>query len=225
MTHSPVRLAAILLFSLACSTTMTACGSKESGSDMPKIAAGADVPPPAGKQWSDVVNATPESGFVMGNPNAAAKLVEYGSYTCSHCRDFTAEAAEPLRKMVDTGRLSYEFRSFLRDPYDMAMAMIARCGGAETFFPMTEQLFGNQNAFFDVVQKVDENRQKAIMSLPPEKRFIALAQSVNLIDFAKQRGMAEDKVNQCLADSKTGERLVTDAQEGGKQYAISGTPT
>lgn len=216
----------VLLSALALSLGTTACGDKKDASaQTEKIAPGANVPPPAGKQWSDVVRETPEMGVVMGNPDAPAKLIEYGSYTCPHCADFTAEAAEPLRKMVNTGRLSYEYRSFLRDPYDLVMALIARCGGAEPFFPMTEQLFANQANFFTKAQAIDPKFAEAALKQPPAQRFVTLGTATGMLDFAKQRGIPEAKAKQCLADGKTTDSIVAKAQEGAKQYDITGTPS
>ena len=225
VTNMFVRYPAALLAAALLPLALSACGDKGSETKIEKIAAGENVPPPEGKQWSDVVSATPELGFVMGNPDAPAKLVEFGSYTCSHCRDFTAEASEPLRKMVDTGRLSYEFRSFLRDPFDISMSLITRCGGPEPFFPLTEQMFGNQNAFFEKAQSLDQKAIEAAGNQPLDKRFITLAEMAGLIDFAKQRGISEDKVRQCLADAKTSEALVESVQKASQQYDITGTPT
>lgn len=217
---------AVLTAALALVLTLSACGEKkDAAATVEKVAPGANVPPPAGKQWSDMVAETPEMGVVMGNPEAPAKLVEYGSYTCPHCADFTAEAGEPLRKMVNTGRLSYEYRSFLRDPYDLVMALLARCGGAEPFFPMTEQLFANQADFFAKAQAIDPKFAEAALKQPPAQRFITLGAATGLIDFAKQRGIPEAKAKQCLADGKTTDSIVAKAQEGAKQYDITGTPT
>lgn len=226
MKTSTASLSAMIL-ALSLTLGLGACGDKSGNASEPveKIAVGQNVPPPAGKQWSDVVADTPEMGVVMGNPQAPAKLIEYGSYTCPHCRDFTAEAAEPLRKMVDTGRLSYEFRPFLRDPYDLMMALLAKCGGAEPFFPMTEQLFANQEAFFTKAQALDQKFSENAIKQPANQRFVTLAGPTGLIDFVKQRGISEDKAKQCLADTKMADGLVAKAQEGGKQYDITGTPT
>ncbi|HEY1144708.1 MAG TPA: hypothetical protein VGE84_00025, partial [Allosphingosinicella sp.] len=41
----------------------------------------APIPAPNGGDWTETVSATPEGGFVMGNPNAAVKVVEFGSMT------------------------------------------------------------------------------------------------------------------------------------------------
>ncbi len=222
MTKPLAAFGAALLLSLS----LSACDDKEDASSpASKIATGQDVPPPAGKQWSDVVAATPEMGVVMGNPDAPAKLVEYASYTCSHCAEFSAQASEPLRKMVATGRLSYEFRSFLRDPYDLTMALLARCGGTEPFFALSEQLMANQPAFFARAQALDPKAAEAALKQPLEQRFVTLGTATGLVDFVKQRGVPEAQAKLCLADSKIADGLVAKAQEGAKQFEISGTPT
>ena len=71
---------------VAATFAVTACNAEKTGngtavSNAPIKA----VPPPKGGDWTTVVSATPEGGFVMGNPNAKVKLVEYGSMTCPHC--------------------------------------------------------------------------------------------------------------------------------------------
>src|SRR5919112_6429232 len=69
------------------------------------------VAPPKGGDWSQVVNPTSANGFVMGNPNAKVKLVEYGSLTCPHCAEFDEKAVPALiDKYVKSGQVSWEFR-------------------------------------------------------------------------------------------------------------------
>ena len=52
---------------------------------------------PPGTDWTETVAVTPEGGYVMGNPDAPVKFVEYASFTCSHCRDFARDATASLR--------------------------------------------------------------------------------------------------------------------------------
>src|SRR3546814_8236510 len=76
----------------------------------------------------------------MGNPEAAIKIIEFASLTCSHCADFSENGFPALRdKYVNTGKVSYELRNFVRDPLDMTAALLARCAGAEPFFSLSEQ--------------------------------------------------------------------------------------
>jgi hypothetical protein len=60
----------------------------------------AAVAPPAGQDWTQVVSQTPEGGFVMGNPNAPVKLVEYLSLTCPHCAQFAETGYPQLQEYV-----------------------------------------------------------------------------------------------------------------------------
>ena len=54
------------------------------------------VAPPANGDWSTMVSATPEGGFMMGNPNAKVKLIEFGSMTCGHCAEFEEQGGQAL---------------------------------------------------------------------------------------------------------------------------------
>ena len=56
--------------------------------------------PPPGGDWTDVVNATAAGGFMMGNPNAKVKLVEIGSLTCPHCREFDEKGVPTAGRQI-----------------------------------------------------------------------------------------------------------------------------
>ena len=139
-----------LLVAVAFALSLSACGHKEGGGNgsAPSAAPVAGAPAPAGKQWVDVVTETPEGGFAMGNPDAPLKVVEFGSFTCPHCAEFAEKSSAELRTMVNSGKLNFEFRNYVRDPLDMSMGLIARCGGAEPFFPLMEQLFDGDDPSF-----------------------------------------------------------------------------
>src|SRR5947208_13614749 len=91
----------------------------------------------AGTDWTHVVAATPSGGFVLGNPKAKVKLVEYGSLSCPHCRAFDQDGVPTLlSKYVKPGQVSWEFRNYVRDSADLTAALIARCNGVRSFFPL-----------------------------------------------------------------------------------------
>ncbi|WP_030539181.1 thioredoxin domain-containing protein [Sphingobium sp. DC-2] len=209
---------------IALSLTLSACGKTDAGNTATAEPVAA-VAAPAGTSWSQTVTATPEGNFIMGNPNAKVKLVEFASYTCSHCRDFSAEASEEIRKIVDTGKMSYELRNFVRDPIDISTSLLARCGGKDLFYPLSEQFFTNQNAMFEKAQALGDAKYQQLMSAPPAQRFAQLADAVGLIDFAKQRGIAEDQAKQCLADTAAAEKLAKGVETASSEYKIEGTPT
>jgi len=217
MTRLSIAPLALALLALA------SCGKSDGGAPTgEKVAA---VAAPAGTKWSDKVEVT-DLGVRMGNPDAPLKLVEYGSYTCPHCKDFNAESHDPLvNDYVNSGKVSFEYRNFVRDPLDIAVSLIAHCSGPEAFFALSNQLFANQEAMYAQIQAAGEPAQKEAMSAPADQRFVKLAEMTGLVEFAKQRGIAEDKVRACLADTKLAERLAKQTQDGGTKYNLTGTPS
>lgn len=217
-----------LLATIGIALTLSGCGGKDEGNQAggtPTGATVAAVPAPKGTVWSETVAATPAGGFVMGNPGAPLKLIEYASFTCPHCKDFAATTDAGLRAKVDTGKVSFEFRNFVRDPLDMTASMLARCGGKDPFFTLTHQLFANQEEMFNKIQSAGDPAYKTAMELAPEKRFERLAELSGLIDFVKARGIAEPQARACLADLDEAQRLAKANEAGAKQYNIEGTPT
>jgi protein-disulfide isomerase len=219
----PVVKAVSAIALIAVSLTLAACGKSEE-SAKPSGEAIAAVAPPAGASWSETIADTPEGYYLMGNPAAKLKLVEYGSYTCSHCKDFSAEASEEIKKIVDTGKMSFEFRTYVRDPIDLTTALLARCGGKDIFYPLSEQFFANQAAMFEKVQG-NEAAFQGVDKLPAAQRPGAIAQIAGLVEFAQQRGISADQAKQCLADTAAAEKLAKGVETANSQYQISGTPS
>lgn len=172
------------------------------------------------------VVATPEGGFRMGNPNAPVKLVEFGSMTCHVCRDFAKESAPALEdNYIKTGKVSYEFRNFVRDPYDIVASLLARCRGAGPFFKLTEQIYTEQDAFVARARTMTPAQIKAMDALPTSQQFVQLAGVMGLDKFVGMRGLPAAKANACLTNEAERDGLVERTQRDSKQYKIDGTPT
>ena len=180
------------------------------------------VAAPNGGDWTKTIVATPEGGYLMGNPNADVKFVEYGSMTCPHCAEFAEKGAPQLiDKYVKSGRVSFEFRNFLRDGLDMSMALVARCGGPERFFTLSEAMYKDQRSFFERAQAATPEQQRAASASPA-----GFADLAGLQQWAAQRGVPSAKSNACLADQATQDKLVQVSNDVTTQFpGFSGTPT
>jgi protein-disulfide isomerase len=212
-----------LLF-VALASALALAGCKRHGADAGN--AGATVAGDASaSQWVTTVSLTPDQGMRMGKPDAPVALVEYGSYTCPHCAAFDTEAMPTIRKYVAEGKLSYEFRSFIRDSFDLSAALVARCGGPATFFPLSDQIFAAQQEWIGNAQNMTPADAKKIDALPPQEQLYQITRVTGLNGFAGQKGVSQDKLHQCLTDQGAWNRLITAAQAGEKQYKIEGTPT
>ncbi len=176
--------------------------------------------------WARQIVATPEGGFRMGNPNAPVKIVEFGSMTCHVCRDFSAQSTPALEdKYVRSGKVSYELRNYIRDPYDVVAALLARCGGPRPYFKLTEQLFTEQNAFVAKAQAITPAQAQAISVLPRPQQFVRLAAIMGLDRFADVRGIPAAKANACLTNQAELDRLLAMTQAADKDFGVTGTPT
>ena len=219
-----LAVSALTLSLAACSGSGdTAKGTDKAAPTDVKIA---QVAPPAGKKWEDMVEKTPEGGFRIGNPDAKVKVIEYASLTCSHCAEFSKEAYEPMKaKYLSSGQVSFEMRNFARDIIDASAAAITHCVGAERYFPLTENVFASQDELFKGAQSADQAAAKQAESLPANQRIAAIAKVVKLDQFFKARGVTEAEFNTCLANPANITALEKISLDGNKQYEISGTPT
>lgn len=229
MTKTRARLLVVAALPLALG--LAACGKK--GADDASTDAAPDVhstpiakiAPPAGKQWSDVISKTAEGGYLMGNPQAPIKLVEYGALSCSHCAEFADEGSAKIRDdYVASGRVSYEFRPFMLNVVDVAATLLATCGSVETVIPLSDQFWAWQPNLFKNFE-ANKDKMQAAGDLPPDKRFAALAEYGGMIDFFAARGISREQAAACLADTGKATQLAKETQLFSDKYGITGTPT
>lgn len=185
------------------------------------------VKPPAGGDWTQVINPSPQGGFVMGNPNAKVKLVEFGSMTCPHCREFDETGVDKLvNTYVKSGQVSWEFRNYVRDGFDLAASLVARCNGENSFFPLTRALYKNQTSWVERVQAAPQQQLEGLQNLPPNQQFVEMAKIAGFQQWAAMRGVPETKSAQCLGDESSINQLVQMNSDATTQFPeFQGTPS
>jgi len=88
---------------------------------------------------------------VLGNPDAAVTLLEYGDYECPYC----GAAAPVLRRVVEEsdGQVRLVFRNFPLPsvhPFALTAALAAEAAAAQgAFWPMHELIFARQDRLDD----------------------------------------------------------------------------
>ena len=200
--------------------TLAACGD-DADEGAPTGEPIAHIAPPTGQSWVETAAVTPEGGYVIGNPDAPLKLVEYASHTCSHCAAFSQEGAAELDEYVAKGIVSYEIRNQIHDALDMTIALLARCGSPQAFHPLANQAWGGFN-------QVMENAQPALQAAaqaPDAQRFQTIAEVTGLLDFFAARGISRDQALICLADTAKVEQIYEASQTQSDELGITGTPT
>lgn len=192
------------------------------------LAAAVQFVPPAAAQaqrdWSQTVAVTPEGGFRMGNPAAPVKLVEFGSLTCPHCAHFAKEGMPALMADVKRGRVSFEFRNFIRDPADLAGALLSRCAEPARYFGLTDRIFETQEEWFGKLTGMSQAQQQEIGALPQQQQIARYASVSGLTGLAAQGGVAGAKANACLADTAALEKLIA-MRRAATDLGVNSTPS
>jgi protein-disulfide isomerase len=221
-----------LLSTFACAAALLAisgCHAKQNNEAAPSSAPVnySNTKPPAGGDWTDVINATPDGGVMMGDPNAKVHLIEIGSLTCPHCQHFEEQAADPLiNNYVKTGKISFEFRNYIRDSFDLAAVLIAKCNGPEGFFPLTRAFYDTQPQWVGKIQATPQAQLEQLQSLPENQIELQAAKFAGLLDWAAARGVPQAKATQCLTDTKAIDAAVNSSGAVTNQWpSFPGTPS
>ncbi len=204
---------------------LIACSQQSDNASAPAKPVAA-VTAPAGQNWTETVAKTDE-GYLLGNPNAPVKLVEYGARLCPACKGFATTGFDPLIKnYVSTGKVSFEFRDFLiHGPAELGLAALARCVDKSAFFPILEQTYADQDTMNAAIMKVTPAQQQTLQGLPPTEAITRWTDLIGGIDFMRQRGLTEAKAHACLADQKAIDAIVAVTQKRGTDGTVTGTPT
>jgi hypothetical protein len=171
--------------------------------------------------WTHRVTQTPTGAFVLGNPAAKTRLVEYVSYTCPHCAHFTNEASAPLRKYIASGGTAIEIRHAVRDPIDFAATLLARCTGPARFFAAHDKLFATQETWFEAAGKYIEGNREALNKVPQAQQLQMVAKGAGLGPIV---GLNDAQMNACLANSAAEKPVMAMTDEAWDKRKIPGTP-
>lgn len=171
--------------------------------------------------WTKTVTRTPVGSYVMGNPAAKVRLVEYMSYTCPHCAEFTAEATAPMmRDYIASGTVAFELRNAVRDPLDLAAALATRCGPAARLLGNHEAIFAAQPQLFEGAARFDP----AATVKDPVAGLKALSRASGLTALMAKRGVPAAALDACYASKIAQAPVLAMTNEAWRVRKIKGTP-
>lgn len=215
-----IGFAALALALAGCGSGGDNNASANGAAAIPQIAA------PNNGDWTETVSMTERGGYLMGNPNAPVKLVEYGSITCPACARFSNEAYQSLTsRYVRSGQVSWEFRPFLIHATDPGVFLLLRCAGPAPFFRLSEQLYATQPEWAGRAETMPPEQAQQLQNLDPHSQAAALVRVMGVDQFFRQRGISEARINACLADDAALQQLGEISRRGTSEDNVQGTPT
>ncbi|MGY4399100.1 protein-disulfide isomerase [Sphingomonas sp. UYAg733] len=158
------------------------------------------APPP--RDWTKVATRTASGSFVIGNPRAKVKLIEYLSYTCPHCAHFSEESAAVLKgKYVRSGSTSVELRHAIRDKLDLAAAVVARCTGTAGFSATTDAVFAAQADWAPRGFQYERINGSRMALYSESARLRALSDGSGLTDIGRAKGLNDAALDACFSNN------------------------
>jgi protein-disulfide isomerase len=180
----------------------------------------------AAPNWSTTVTKSAMNAYVLGNPAAKVKLVEYISYTCGHCAHFNAEGGSALKRAyIPTGKVSVEFRNAVRDQFDLTAALAARCGGPAKFHGNTDVIMAAQSVWMGKAQAWANENASKMQSMPINTVLLTLSKALGFEAMLAKRGVAPKQLAACMVDQNAQKQVVAMAKDAFEVQQISGTPS
>lgn len=178
-----------------------------------------------GSNWAATVEMR-DGGHLIGNPDAENRLVEYMSYTCSHCAEFarTGDAAIKL-VLVPRGSISFEIRHLLRDPVDLTAALLTHCGTADKFPGNHAAIIGKQAEWLETARRATQAQRTRWNFGTNAARWRAIASDLGFYDIMEARGYDRPELDRCLADQAKANALAETSQRDIQALNLQGTPS
>lgn len=171
-------------------------------------AAQTETATPAAADATAAPTAQPEilPDVVMGQADAPVTIIEYASFTCSHCAAFQQENMPKLKsEYIDTGKVKFIQRDVYFDQVGLWAGILAHCGGPDKYYPVSDMLFAQQGKWLNA-KSGDEL-------------------SANLRKLGASAGFSDAQMDACWADQGKVEQLVATFQKHAGDDKIQGTPT
>jgi protein-disulfide isomerase len=175
--------------------------------------------------WTATVALGEDGSHVLGNPEAEVKLTEFISYTCPHCASFHKEADAALKLgYVLRGKVSVEIRHLLRDPVDLAAALLTNCGDPNRFFRNHNMVLQSQDSWIEMMGTASAGQKQRWTSGQFGARMRAIANDFGFYRMMEQRGYRRSDLDRCLADQAMARKLTAQSQ-GALAAGVEGTPS
>ena len=177
------------------------------------------------RDWNTTFAAT-ETGHRVGNPAAASNVVAFISYTCPHCAAFEKESDVALQVgYIRSGKVSLEVRNLIRNPIDLAAALVADCGPADTYFARHRAILRAQDRWMKVAVAATPAQQQRWSTGAIGARMRAIASDLDFYKLLEPQGLSAAQIDRCLSDEAKARALASQSQAQSERYAIPGTPS
>lgn len=139
----------------------------------------------------------------IGGKNAKVIMVEYASPTCPHCAAFAVDVLPELTtKYIDTGKITFTIRPFIRNVLDAVVFMLAESSPGMTYYNIIDTYFKTQQTW--------------ALSDKPRDAMLAVAQ---------QLGFTKESFDAALTNQALFDGMDKARKQALDKFGLTGTPT
>nr|WP_295883242.1 thioredoxin domain-containing protein [uncultured Devosia sp.] len=140
---------------------------------------------------------------VQGSETAPVTVIEYASPTCPHCAAFSNDVLPAfVDAYVDTGKVKFITRPFVRNVLDAAVFMLAEASGPTNYHNVLSTYFKTQNTW-------------ATSQTPRDA----------ILEIAKQLGFTQETFDAALTNQALFTGMEALREQALSEFGLSGTPT
>ncbi len=141
--------------------------------------------------------------MALGSPDAPITVVEYFSFSCSHCARFHREIFPELKRdYIETGKIRFVVRDFPSNLAALTAAALARCIGPERYFDTIDIMWTRWDDWINEAETAPA-----------------------LLSVLGSEGLDEAVLKRCRADKSFEDRVLNSYVEGARDHGVDRTPT
>ncbi len=164
-----------------------------------------ELPGMAIAQSADSTEAPEVIEMALGAEDAPLTIIEYASFTCPHCKNFHQGAYQQIKSdYIDTGKVRFIYREVYFDRFGLWAGMVARCGGPERYFGITDMIYD----------------QQAEWTAGGDPASIA----ENLRTIGRTAGLTTEELDACLTDADKAQAMIAEFEKNSEADGIRSTP-
>jgi protein-disulfide isomerase len=153
----------------------------------------------------------PLNVITFGSDSAPLTIVEYGSFTCSHCGEFAHNEFTQIKATyIDKGLVRLVFRPLSRNAMDVYAGLLVTCLQPQRRAPMVELLYRQQASWIPFNAPDDATAKTQLVA--------------NLKGFGRNAGLSDQSVDQCLTN-QTNQKWLQAILQASTDDGVEGTPS
>ena len=181
--------------------------------------------PAMAQNWNSEVSVT-ERGHLVGNPDAAIKLITLVSYSCPACKRFEQQSEAELKiSYIHTGTTSVEIRPVIHSNIDLAAALLVSCGPVDRFLANHQLFYATQDEWLAKARATTPAQRARWQSGYLAQQMRAVAADLDFYELMEARGYSTTELDACLGDERRAVAISSNAAADGVEFAFPGTPS